>query len=195
MAAIAERGGADRIHLDIEDGVFIPTFTVGPGSVEGVCRATRLPVEVHLQTVDPERWIPVVVSGRPARVIVHPESGGQIARMLGRIRELGVAAGVALLLSTPPDAAMNLLELVDQVTLLSAHPAPGSPFDAAVLDKVRALRGRVSQIEVDGGVVPRLLPVLAQAGATVVVAGRAIFGRGPEHVAASIAALRTAVAG
>ncbi len=195
MAAIAERGRADRIHLDVEDGVFIPTFTVGPAVVAGICRATRLPVEVHLQTMDPERWIPVAAAGRPARMIVHLEAGGHAVRMLRRIRDLGAAAGVALLLATPPDVAPAVLELVDQVTLLSSDPAPGSPFDPAVLDKVRALHGRVAQIEVDGGVIPQIMPQLARAGVTAAVAGRAVFGRGPDGAAGGIAALRAAIAG
>lgn len=195
MAAIAERGGADRIHLDVEDGVFIPTFTVGPAVVAGICRATRLPVEVHLQTVDPERWIPIAVAAHPARVIVHPEASGRAVQMLTRIRDLGASAGVALLLATPATAALAVLELVDQVTLLSSDPAPGSPFDPTVLDKVRALHGRGAPIEVDGGVIPQIVPQLARAGVTAVVAGRAAFGRGPDGVAAGIAALRTAMAG
>lgn len=195
MAAIAERGRADRIHLDVEDGVFIPTFTVGPAVAAGICRATQLPVEVHLQTMDPERWIPVAAAGRPARVIVHLEAGGHAVRMLRHIRDLGAAAGVALLLATPPDVAPAVLELVDQVTLLSSDPAPGSPFDPSVLDKVRALRGRVAQIEVDGGVIPQIMPQLVRAGVTAAVAGRAVFGRGPDGAAGGIAALRAAIAG
>lgn len=195
MAVIAERGGADRIHLDIEDGVFIPTFTVGPAALPGIRRATRLPLEVHLQTVDPERWIAAVTAGRADRVIVHPEAGRDPRRVLSQIRDLGAAPGVALLLATPVDAVLPLLDLVDQVTLLSARPEPGSPFMRAVLDKVGALRERVAGLEVDGGVVPAVIPDLARAGATAIVVGRAAFGRGPEEVAAGIAALRAAMAG
>lgn len=195
MAVLAERGGADRIHLDVEDGLFIPTFTVGPAVVSGIRRAIRLPLEVHVQTADPARWIPAVAAARADRVIVHAEADPDLRRLLGQIRNLGTAAGVALLLATPVEVVLPLLDLVDQATLLSAGPAPGSPFERVVLDKMDALRGRVQGLEVDGGIVPAVVPNLTRSGATAIVVGRAVFGRGPDEVAAGIAALRTAMAG
>jgi ribulose-phosphate 3-epimerase len=190
MAVAAEAGGADRIHLDIEDGVFIPTFTVGPGAVPAVRRVTRLPLEVHLQTVDPERWIAVVTGGRATRVIFHPEGTRDAPQMIRKIQEGGASVGLALLLATPIEAAAPWFQQVDQITIMSTDPQPGSLFDPLALDKARALAGRVARIELDGGVTPEIIAPAARAGVTAVVVGRAIFAQGTGRVAAAIGALR-----
>jgi ribulose-phosphate 3-epimerase len=189
MAIAAEAGGADRIHLDIEDGVFVPTFTVGPRVVTAIRRVTRLPLEVHLQTMKPDRWVAAVVDGRPDRVIVHPEGPHDLAGMLRSITEAGTAAGRALLLTTPAEAALPWVGWVDQITLMATPPEGGS-FQPAVLEKARMLRGRVANVAVDGGATQAIIAQIAAAGVTAVVAGRAVFGQGVSHIAAGIAALR-----
>lgn len=190
MASIAEAGGADRIHLDIEDGVFIPSFTVGPRAVAAVRAVTRLPLEVHLQTADPERWIAPVVERGADLVIFHPEGTCYPFRALRLIRDAGARVGVALLLATPVEHVIPVIDQADQITIMTADPEPADHFHAAALAKVRALKGRRADIELDGGVSAEMMPAAVQAGATVVVAGRAIFGQGVDAVAASIAGLR-----
>lgn len=191
MAVAAQEGGADWIHLDIEDGVFVPTFTVGPRAVQGVRQVTRAPLEVHLQTVRPERWLEVVAEARPDRIIVHVEGVGDVPGTLARIRAAGIGVGLALL----PDSAAGLLEpyasRVDMVTILSAGLEDGA-FRAQALDTVRRVREHGVEVEVDGGIVAELVPAVREAGASAVVSGRAIFGRGVERVAEAIAALRAA---
>ncbi|MDR7417406.1 MAG: ribulose-phosphate 3-epimerase [Armatimonadota bacterium] len=189
MAEAAEAGGADRIHIDIEDGVFVPTFTVGPGVVAAIRQVTRLPLEVHLQTMAPGRWIATIAAPRPDRIIVHPEGAGDFPALLRSIVAAGSAAGLALLLATPVEAALPWMGQVEHVTLM-ATPPEGGDFHAEVLDKARALRAVVPDIEVDGGVTPAIVGAGAAAGVTTVVAGRAIFGRGVAHIASGIAALR-----
>lgn len=190
MAALAEAGGADRIHLDIEDGVFIPTFTVGPRAVGAVRAATRLPLEIHLQTVEPERWIGPVVEQGADLVIIHPEGIRYPFRALQMIRDLGARVGLALLLSTPVEHVLPLINVADQVTIMTADPYPADCFHPAALEKARRLKGRLADVELDGAVTADTIPSAVEAGVAVVVVGRSIFGRGPEYIAPSIAALR-----
>lgn len=112
--------------------------------------------------------------------------------MIELIRSTGAQAGIAVLLGTPVEVVLPLIDRVEQVTIMSADPAPANAIHPAALDKVRALRGRAAAIEVDGGVTPETVAPAARAGATAVVVGRALFGRGAGAVAASIAALRSA---
>jgi len=188
-AAAASAGGADRIHLDVEDGVFIPTFTVGPRAVAAIRRVTRLPLEVHLQTVQPERWVALILEGRPDRVILHPEGTDDLVALLRAVSTAGAAAGLALLLRTPAEAVLPWVDRVDHLTFM-ATPPEGGDFDSAVLAKVALLRGKVADLSIDGGVTAGVMSSLVASGATVVVAGRAIFAQGLDHVAEGIAALR-----
>lgn len=189
MTEAAEAGGADRIHVDIEDGVYLPTFTVGPGVVAAIRRVTRLPFEVHVQTMNPGRWIATIAGGHPNRIIVHPEGSRDVTALLRAITATGAAAGLALLLATPAETAFLWLDQVDQVTLMATPPEGGS-FHPEVLDKARVLSGRVHDIMLDGGITPAVIAKSAAAGVTAVVAGRAIFGNGVGSVASGIAALR-----
>jgi len=190
MSIAVERAGADRIHLDIEDGVFVPTFTVGPAAVAPIRRAVRLPIDVHLQTVNPDRWIDAIAAGHPDRIIIHIEGAPHPLRTLDSIRRAGVSAGVALLLETSVDAVSEFLGHADHVTVMSAD-FPGA-FSPSALDKVRVLAGRVPETIVDGGITPEILPEVAKAGATTAVVGRALFAGGPGGIAEAIAALRGA---
>jgi ribulose-phosphate 3-epimerase len=195
MAVLAEAAGADRIHLDVEDGVFTPAFTVSPAAAAAVRQATRLPLEVHLQTVEPERWIDVAARGGADLIIVHVEGTRFPLRAARMIRDAGARAGFAVLLATPIEAVLPIAAAVRQITLMSADPAPEAVFQASVLEKARALQGRVEAIEVDGGVTAAVLAAVAGAGVTTAVVGRALFADGFDRVAASVAALRAAEEG
>jgi ribulose-phosphate 3-epimerase len=188
-AGAAQTAGADRIHLDIEDGVLVPTFTVGPAVVASIRHAVRLPLDVHLQTVDPDRWIRVIAEGRPDRVIVQVEGIRDPRHTLELIKGAGMSAGLALFLATPAEAVTELLDCVDHVTVMSADPSPGT-FSAGALDKLRALAGHVPAVMVDGGVTPEVLPAAARAGATVAIVGRALFAGGVAGIVEAMAAFR-----
>jgi ribulose-phosphate 3-epimerase len=192
MASAAQAGGADWIHLDIEDGVFVPTFTVGPRVIPGIRRVVRLPLEVHLQTVRPERWLEMIAGARPDRLIVHVEGADDVPRLLDQVRRFGLSVGVALLPESPVHLVEPYVKHVDLVTVVSAGPEDGE-FQIGALEKVRLLRGGGSDVEVDGGVTPQVMPLVSRAGASAVVAGRAIFSQGADRVAGAIAALRGAV--
>lgn len=189
MAQAAEAGGANRIHVDIEDGVFVPTFTVGPAVVAAIRQVTRLPLEVHVQTMNPDRWIATIAAAHPDRIIVHPEAARDLAVLLRAITAADATPALALLLATPVEAVLPWTSQVDHVTLMATPPEGGS-FHPEVLDKACALRGLVRDIAVDGGVTPEVVAPSAAAGVTAIVAGRAVFRRGAAHVASSIAALR-----
>jgi ribulose-phosphate 3-epimerase len=190
-ADAAQAAGADRIHLDVEDGVLVPTFTVGPAVVASIRRAVRLPIDVHLQTVDPDRWIRTIAEGRPDRLIVQVEGSRDPRRTLESIKRAGLSAGVALLLATPLDAVWELLDCVDHVTVMSAD-APCGTFSTRALDKVRGAVRRVPAVMVDGGVTPDVLVEAARAGATVAVVGRALLRGGIAGIAEAMEAFRAA---
>jgi ribulose-phosphate 3-epimerase len=194
MAALAEAGGADRVHLDIEDGVFIPSFTVGPSAVAYVRSATRLPIEVHLQTVEPERWIATIVEGGADLVIIHPEATRYVPSALTAIEAAGARAGLALLLGTPLEYLSPLLGRIDHLLLMTSDPPPAHLFHPEALCRVEACRREGLTIEIDGGVTPEIVARATNSGARVLVVGRAAFVRGfePEAVRGSIAALRQA---
>lgn len=190
MAQLIERGGADAIHLDIEDGVFIPTFTVGPRVIPPIREITELPIQVHLQVMHPERWVEPVVEAGADLVVFHPEATRYPFRVIELVRQAGARAGVAVLLGTPISEVMPVVEAVDHVLVMAADPGPADGFHHAALDKVRAIRKQVREIAVDGSVDSTVIPIIEEAGVTTVVAGRAVFQRGLDDVAASIAALR-----
>jgi ribulose-phosphate 3-epimerase len=148
---------------------------------------------VHLQTVRPERWLETVVEARPNRIIVHVEGVGDVFQALDRIRSGGAGVGLALLPGSPADLVGPYVRHADLVTVLSAGLEDGE-FRGQTLDKVRWLAHRGVEVEVDGGITPRVVPMVARAGASMVVAGRAIFCQGVDRVAEAIAALREAAA-
>ncbi len=191
-AQAAEQGGADRVHLDIEDGVFIPSFTVGPRVVAKLRQAVRLPLDVHLQTANPERWIRPVVAGGADLVLFHPEATVYPFRMIALIRECGARAGAALLLATPVDILLPYLDRLDEVLLMSADPEPADSFNPIAIDKARALKARGARVQMDGGVGKEQVPLLSEVAVDVAVVGRAAFGQGLDAVARSIAELRDA---
>ncbi|MDR7483834.1 MAG: ribulose-phosphate 3-epimerase [Armatimonadota bacterium] len=194
----AERGGADRVHVDVMDGHFVPPITMGPMVVEAVRRVTRLPVDVHLMVAHPERHLEAFARAGADSLTVHVEATPHPHRALAEIRALGAQAGVALNPGTPADACAELREVLDLIVVMSVNPGyAGQAFLPSVLPKIGRLRtllaGRPVRVEIDGGISVRTAPAAVAAGADVLVAASAIF-QAPEGIEAAIAGLRAAIA-
>ena len=193
--ATVEAGGADQLHVDVMDGRFVPNLTIGPVVVAAIRKRTRLPLDVHLMIVEPERYVPEFVAAGADMVTVHAEACPHLQRNLAQIRELGAKAGVALNPSTPPDVLRYVLDDLDLVLVMSVNPGfGGQAFLPSAYPKLRELRrllgGRAVDVAVDGGVKVDNAGKLAEHGASTLVAGSAIFGA-PDRVAV-IARLRSA---
>ena len=190
-----EAGGADQLHVDVMDGHFVPNLTIGPPVIESIRKRTRLPLDVHLMIEEPERWTDTYVKAGADFVTVHAEACTHLQRALSQIREAGARAGVALNPSTPPEVLQYVLDDLDLVLVMSVNPGfGGQSFIPTAYEKIRRTRallaGRDVLVSVDGGVKASNAPLLAQAGATVLVAGSSIFGA-PDPGAA-VATLRSA---
>ena len=190
-----EGGGADQLHVDVMDGRFVPNLTIGPVVVAAIRKRTRLPLDVHLMIVEPERFVAEFVAAGADMVTVHAEACPHLSRTLAQIRELGAKAGVALNPSTPPDALRYVLDDLDLVLIMSVNPGFGGqafiPGAHQKIREVKALLGdRPVEVSVDGGVTAGLAKSLVQDGATTLVAGSAIFGAADP--AAAVRALRDA---
>ena len=195
--ARVEAGGADQLHVDVMDGRFVPNITIGPVVVAAIRKRTRLPLDVHLMIVEPERYIPEFVAAGADMVTVHAEACPHLQRTLAQIRELGARAGVALNPSTPPDALEYVLDDLDLVLVMSVNPGfGGQTFIPSTHRKIRDIRvllgdrHRRVEVSVDGGVKADLAKALANAGASTLVAGSAIFGAADP--AAAVRAIRDA---
>jgi ribulose-phosphate 3-epimerase len=180
-----ELGGADAIHLDVMDGHFVPNLTIGPAIVKAVDRVTKLPLDVHLMIQEPDRYVQSFREAGADWISVHLEVAPHLHRTVARIRELGASPGVVLNPATPLSLLQDILEHVDFVLLMSVNPGfGGQTFIPAVLSKVGGLketllkRSLKARIEVDGGVGPDNAADLVRAGADILVAGNAIFGKG-----------------
>ncbi|NIR44706.1 MAG: ribulose-phosphate 3-epimerase [Gemmatimonadetes bacterium] len=196
----AEQGGADWIHVDVMDGHFVPNITIGPLVVEAARRATELPLDVHLMIEEPERYLADFVQAGANRLTVHQETCPHLHRTVQQIRELGALPGVAVNPATPVETLADILPFVDLVLVMSVNPGfGGQSYIEGSSAKVRRLIGMLSaqgrrgvEIEVDGGIDPKTAPSIAAAGATVLVAGSAIFGSG--SISANIQAIRKSLA-
>lgn len=180
----AELGGAGWIHVDVMDGHFVPNITIGPLIVQAVRRATRLPVDVHLMVSHPDPFLEDFVQAGADILTVHVEACTHLQRTLRRIRELGARAGVALNPHTPEGSLDYVLEDLDLVLAMTVNPGfGGQAFLSSVLPKIAALRNMIDErklpvvLEVDGGVAPGTAGRVAKAGARVLVAGSAVFGK------------------
>ena len=193
--ARVETAGADLLHVDVMDGHFVPNLTIGPPVIESIRKRTRLPLDVHLMIEEPERWVETYVKAGADYVTVHAEACAHLERALTMIREAGARSGVALNPSTPPEVLEYVLGDLDLVLVMSVNPGfGGQSFIPTTYEKIRRLRAMLADrpvlISVDGGVKADNAGLLAQAGATVLVAGSAIFGT-PDPGAALVA-LRSA---
>jgi ribulose-phosphate 3-epimerase len=180
----AEAAGADWIHVDVMDGRFVPNITLGPIVVAAARRATRLPLDVHLMIVEPERYVEAFAEAGADVISVHEEACVHLQRTLSQIRSLGKRAGVVLNPHTPESALDYVLDDVDLILVMSVNPGfGGQSFLPAVLPKLSALRKRIDarglsiDLEVDGGIAPATARRVVEAGARVLVAGNAVFGK------------------
>jgi ribulose-phosphate 3-epimerase len=178
-----EAAGADWIHVDVMDGRFVPNITLGPVVVDAVRRATKLPIDVHLMIVEPERYVDDFRKAGADCISVHVEVSPHLHRTLQHIRSLGAHAGVVLDPHTPEEAIRYVLGDLDLVLVMSVNPGfGGQSFIPAALPKLRALRRMIDRagldvaLEVDGGVSPATSGEVVGAGARVLVAGSAVFG-------------------
>ncbi len=195
-----EAAGADWIHVDVMDGHFVPNLTIGPVVAEAVKRTTRLPVDVHLMIEAPERYIEQFAEAGADVLTVHQEACAHLHRTLQQIRQAGARAGVAINPATPAETLAPVLSDLDLVLVMSVNPGfGGQAFIPSAVDKVARVKDLLDEqglegveIEVDGGIDESTAPLVVQAGATVLVAGSAIY-RHPDGVQRGIAAIRDAI--
>jgi ribulose-phosphate 3-epimerase len=181
--AVAERGLADLIHVDIMDGHFVPNITMGPPIVKALKRVAHIPLDVHLMIEEPDRYAEAFVEAGAASLTIHVESVVHLHRSVQLVKSLGVKAGVALNPATPVVALEEIAGDVDYVLVMTVNPGfGGQTFIPRSASKVRAVRellrraGNAVPIEVDGGIDIHTAPVIVAAGADILVAGNAIFG-------------------
>ncbi|MFC8688867.1 ribulose-phosphate 3-epimerase [Brevibacillus porteri] len=191
-----EKGGADWIHVDVMDGHFVPNITIGPLIVEAIRPVTKLPLDVHLMIEEPDRYIPQFAKSGADWITVHQEACRHLHRTLHLIKEQGVKAGVVLNPATPISTIEPVLADLDMVLLMTVNPGfGGQKFIHSVVPKVAQLRQMLNErglghveIEIDGGVNAQTARLCEEAGATVLVAGSAVFNQADRGQA--IAAIR-----
>jgi ribulose-phosphate 3-epimerase len=196
-----ERAGADWVHVDVMDGHFVPNLTFGPKMVADLRKATRLPLDVHLMIERPEDWVDRYASAGATYLTIHVEAARDVAGTLEAIRARGVRPGITLNPETAVDTVLPHLGAVDLALVMSVRPGfGGQKFIEGALDKVRAIRAALDQrrlgaeLEVDGGIKPDNAARVAAAGATVLVAGSAIY-EDPDGPVAALAKFKRAVLG
>ena len=178
-----EAAGADWMHLDVMDGHFVPNLTIGPAIVKAVDRVTDLPLDVHLMIDNPGAFVEEFARAGADYLVVHQEGQPHLHRLVGRIRELGVKAGVALNPSTPLGTLADILPDIDLLLIMSVNPGfGGQSFIPGALAKLRAAREMIDRVnpavllEIDGGIKADNAAAVREAGVDAIVSGSGIYG-------------------
>ena len=196
----AEHAGADRIHVDVMDGHFVPNLSMGAPIIKSLRRVTRLPLEAHLMISNADFFVDEFVEAGTDAFLVHWEGNNDLSRTVEHIRALGKRVGVAINPATPAAVLEEIMPELDQVLVMTVNPGVGhQQFLEATLPKIGRTRAVIDRLnpgcglEVDGGIDARTAPLAVAAGADVLVAGTAIFDNG-ESIAAAMQRLRSAIA-
>ena len=193
-----KRGGATILHVDVMDGHFVPNLTVGLPVVKSLAQTTDLPIDAHLMISEPGRYAQQFVEAGASMVSVHVEADAHLHRTLASIKAAGAQAGVVLNPATPVETLVEALPFADYVLVMSVNPGfGGQKFIEPVVPKIRHISGLIRErglrveIEVDGGIDARTAPLVVAAGATILVAGSAVFGQ--DDRSAAMESIRSAV--
>ncbi|HEY9059509.1 MAG TPA: ribulose-phosphate 3-epimerase [Pseudobacteroides sp.] len=180
--ARAEKSGADIIHIDVMDGCFVPNITVGPAVIEAIKPYTKLPLDVHLMLIEPDRYIDKFCDAGASIISVHVEACKHLHSTIQSIKQRGVKAAAVLNPATPLCSIQWVLDELDMVLLMTVNPGfGGQQYIDSVTEKIRDLRGLITKrgltidIEVDGGIGPENIYKVTEAGANVIVAGSSIY--------------------
>lgn len=194
--AACESAGADWLHVDVMDGHFVPTITVGPLFTQSLRRVTKLPLDVHLMISEPEKYIEAFAEAGASNITVHVETCPDLKRVVDQIKALGCTAGVTLNPATPVSALDSILPFVDLVLVMTVVPGySGQSFMPETLVKVEEVRSKLNalrskaHLETDGGMNAETIPLVKRAGANVFVTGNAAF-KHPQGSRAGVRALK-----
>ena len=196
----AEQAGADRIHVDVMDGHFVPNLSMGAPIVKSLRRVTRLPLEIHMMISNPDLFLEEFVEAGSDSFLVHWEGNNNLHRTVRRIKELGKRTGVVINPATPAAVLEEILPELDQVLVMTVNPGFGlQHFLHGLLPKIERVRQMVErldgrcEVEVDGGIDEKTAPLASAAGASVLVAGSSIFADNG-GVATAMSRLRASIA-
>jgi ribulose-phosphate 3-epimerase len=192
-----ENAGADLVHIDVMDGVFVPNLTIGPVVIKNIRKITKLPFDVHLMIVNPEKYIDDYRQAGADIITIHTEASTHLDRAIHQIKASGAKAGVSIVPSTPVSVLKHILPEIDLVLIMSVNPGfGGQKFIEYSTDKISELRkmidstGKDIMLEVDGGINKETAKKVINAGANVLVAGSAVFDGKPENYKNNIKVLR-----